>query len=182
MAAFMNRLGALAPGKTPVVNATKVDGLDSTAFHRYSASAPGLSTQYGAWAVTATSDLFAGETEVSFPVPFASAPNVEVVQFGSPATAQCAGTPAAPTAIAGYLCIYVGWNAEPLANPEPVSVYDPVDGGLGASRFGVVLYQWDDADANLTAEAAGTWAATAPLIIVLDAGSAEDDSTPGASR
>jgi hypothetical protein len=29
MAAFMNRLGALAPGKTPVVNASKVDGLDA---------------------------------------------------------------------------------------------------------------------------------------------------------
>jgi hypothetical protein len=34
MAAFMNRLGALAPGKTPVVNATKLDGLDSTQFAR----------------------------------------------------------------------------------------------------------------------------------------------------
>jgi len=32
MAAFMNRLGALGPGKVPVVNATKLDGLDSTAF------------------------------------------------------------------------------------------------------------------------------------------------------
>jgi len=32
MAAFMNRLGALAAGKTPVVNATKLDGLDSTDF------------------------------------------------------------------------------------------------------------------------------------------------------
>jgi hypothetical protein len=32
MAAFLNRLGALAPGKTPVVNATKLDGLDSSAF------------------------------------------------------------------------------------------------------------------------------------------------------
>ena len=29
MAAFLNRLGALAPGKTPVVNATKVDGYNS---------------------------------------------------------------------------------------------------------------------------------------------------------
>ena len=35
MAAFMNRLGALAPGKTPVVNATKLDGLDSTAFVKH---------------------------------------------------------------------------------------------------------------------------------------------------
>ncbi len=32
MAAFMNRLGALGPGKTPVVNATKLDGKDSTEF------------------------------------------------------------------------------------------------------------------------------------------------------
>ena len=32
MAAFMNRLGALSPGKTPVVNADKLDGKDSTAF------------------------------------------------------------------------------------------------------------------------------------------------------
>jgi hypothetical protein len=30
MAAFMNRLGALAAGKTPVVNADRLDGLDST--------------------------------------------------------------------------------------------------------------------------------------------------------
>jgi hypothetical protein len=30
MAAFMNRLGALGAGKTPVVNAAKLDGLDST--------------------------------------------------------------------------------------------------------------------------------------------------------
>jgi S-layer homology domain len=34
MAAFMNRLGALGPGKTPVVNADKVDGKDSTQFLR----------------------------------------------------------------------------------------------------------------------------------------------------
>lgn len=34
MAAFLNRLGALAPGKSPVVNADRVDGLDSSAFAR----------------------------------------------------------------------------------------------------------------------------------------------------
>jgi hypothetical protein len=34
MAAFLNRLGALAPGTTPVVNADRLDGLDSTAFSR----------------------------------------------------------------------------------------------------------------------------------------------------
>ncbi len=34
MAAFMNRLGALAPGKTPVVNATKIDGFSSADLNR----------------------------------------------------------------------------------------------------------------------------------------------------
>ena len=34
MAAFLNRLGALGPGKVPVVNATKLDGLNSTQFIR----------------------------------------------------------------------------------------------------------------------------------------------------
>lgn len=34
MAAFLNRLGALSASKTPVANATKLDGYDSTAFNR----------------------------------------------------------------------------------------------------------------------------------------------------
>lgn len=36
MAAFLNRLGALAPGKTPVVNADKVDGLHASGLTRLS--------------------------------------------------------------------------------------------------------------------------------------------------
>ena len=47
MAAFLNRLGALAPGKTPVVNATKVDGLDSTQFSRIDVANPGQVTCAG---------------------------------------------------------------------------------------------------------------------------------------
>jgi hypothetical protein len=34
MAAFLNRLGALGPGRTPVVNADEVDGVNSTQFVR----------------------------------------------------------------------------------------------------------------------------------------------------
>jgi hypothetical protein len=41
MAAFMNRLGALGPGKVPVVNADKLDGLDSTDFLSAGAVTPG---------------------------------------------------------------------------------------------------------------------------------------------
>jgi hypothetical protein len=41
MAAFMNRLGALGAGKTPVVNATKLDGKDSTQFLHSDVAVPG---------------------------------------------------------------------------------------------------------------------------------------------
>jgi hypothetical protein len=44
MAAFLNRLGALGPGKTPVVNADKLDGEDSTAFARTDVERTGQST------------------------------------------------------------------------------------------------------------------------------------------
>ncbi len=61
MAAFMNRLGALGAGKTPVVNAAKLDGLDSTAFLQAGTIVthhPGPWLPYGA----VTSDLTAGLT------------------------------------------------------------------------------------------------------------------------
>lgn len=193
MAAFMNRLGALAPGKTPVVNAATalsannantLDGIDSSAFHRYNAAAPASSTQYGAWALATPSDAFAGETEVSFPVPLSTVPNVQFVQHGGSATAQCPGSAASPSAAAGFLCIYVGWNADAFSTPgsEPVSVYDPVDGGGGASRFGAVLYIWDEGDADAFAEASGTWAVTAPLSGFAPDDSSGEDSTRGAAR
>lgn len=38
MAAFMNRLGALGPGKTPVVNADRVDGVDAQGLTRLDGS------------------------------------------------------------------------------------------------------------------------------------------------
>jgi hypothetical protein len=41
MAAFLNRLGALGAGKTPVVNADRLDGKDSTQFLRSDVAVPG---------------------------------------------------------------------------------------------------------------------------------------------
>ncbi len=48
MAAFMNRLGALAPGKVPVVNAAALDGLTSDQFLRSDAVETGAFTCSGA--------------------------------------------------------------------------------------------------------------------------------------
>ena len=48
MAAFLNRLGALGPGKTPVVNADRVDGLTSGQFLRSDVAYTGRETCIGA--------------------------------------------------------------------------------------------------------------------------------------
>jgi hypothetical protein len=76
MAAFMNRLGALAAGKTPVVNAAKLDGLDSTKFVRSdvetfgtaecgaAAAAPSSSTV--AWALSDNAIYATSATNVIF--------------------------------------------------------------------------------------------------------------------
>ena len=54
MAAFLNRLGALGPGKTPVVNATRLDGLDSSEFLRAGSI---VTHQQGPWQETLTESV-----------------------------------------------------------------------------------------------------------------------------
>ena len=53
MAAFLNRLGALGPGKTPVVNATKLDGKDATDF----LSGDIVMMESGAWTPSVSSSV-----------------------------------------------------------------------------------------------------------------------------
>jgi hypothetical protein len=68
MAAFMNRLGALAAGKTPVVNADRLDGFDSGEFLL---ADPVVMSQFGPWTVRSGSSpiptftTYASEIEVS---------------------------------------------------------------------------------------------------------------------
>ena len=103
MAAFMNRLGALAPGKTPVVNADKLDGLDSTSFLP-NGSPPVGTTIRGSYAV-GTADAYAWEG-ISFGVMLPSAPQAEWLAAADSRTVECAGTSTDPTAAQGWLCIY----------------------------------------------------------------------------
>jgi hypothetical protein len=74
MAAFLNRLGALAPGKTPVVNATKLDGKDSTAFLE---TADIITTHSGVWTVPASD---ADDVTIH--------PNVDATRITSPAASS----------------------------------------------------------------------------------------------
>jgi hypothetical protein len=109
-------------------------------------------------ATTATAMEQRVGTEISFGIPLASAPSAHFISAGSPPPAECPGTPAAPKADPGNLCIY-----EALAgNIELEGVEDPITGATGTTvqPFGasVVGFSVGAGDVN----ASGSWAVTAP--------------------
>jgi len=196
MAAFMKRLAtkkvvdaktALTAGSaitadsattaataTNATNADKLDGRDSSAFHSYDSDVPGLQSLFGAWGLgeTATASSQVTESAISFPVPFNTDLVGHIINVGDPSTTECPGTVADPTALAGNLCIYVGFSTEAGVLD---GFYSAVDGFGSVSPYGVTVYLFSDNTG--TFEATGTWAATAPLsIIVLPL---TEDGAPG---
>ncbi|HET9678449.1 MAG TPA: hypothetical protein VFP21_13205 [Solirubrobacterales bacterium] len=53
---------------------------------------------------------FVAESSISFPIPLAAAPTVNVITPGGGPTANCPGTSAAPAAASGNLCIFETGN------------------------------------------------------------------------
>ena len=84
MAAFLNRLGALGPGKTPVVNATKVDGFDAASINRF---AYGQDT--GTTALTWPARLVYGSVTITAPASGYVLVNTSVTIFSNTCAADC---------------------------------------------------------------------------------------------
>ena len=165
MAAFMNRLGALAPGRTPVVNADKVDGMDAAAFHPFNKSAPAGGTMYGGFSISGVA-AGAGSFDaayLTFPVPVAAAPTSHVITPGDPVPAGCSGSASSPRASAGHVCIFVAWE---LNTTGPYNIFSPVNGLPGTSRFGVLMDSASTAAGNYAV--AGTWAVNGTSTLALD--------------
>jgi hypothetical protein len=96
------------------------------------------------------------ESPVSFQIPLAASPTVEVVQEGGAPTANCPGSPTNPQAAAGYWCLYVGYADQTNANGVRVYGTD----GSNEFRWGGVVYI--KALGTSGPEASGTWAVKAP--------------------
>ena len=98
-----------------------------------------------------------GTSAFTFQSPLAAAPTAQFVPVNDPATAECPGTPAAPTAAAGYLCVYEAQNyqvdAVHIVNPETENPNE-------SSRFGAAVL--GQSEAGGTYNTSGTWAVTAP--------------------
>ena len=162
MAAFLNRLGALAPGKTPVVNADRVDGIDSANLLP-SGVLPGGRTVRGTFAIFGTSASQVAFAPISFPVRLSAAPTPHYIPLGGAVPAGCSGVPSAPGAAPGHLCVF---ESETTADNDFNCVFNPITFdcasasiyGFGVSQTGTVA-GWS---------VGGSWAVTAALGLTND--------------
>jgi hypothetical protein len=157
MAAFLNRLGALAPGKTPVVNATKVDGIDSANLLP-SGVLPGGRTIRGTFAIFGTSASQVAFAPISFPVRLPAAPTTHYIPLGGPVPAGCSGTPSVPSASPGHLCVF---ESQTTSDNNFNCVFNPLTFACGAAS----VYGFGISQQGTVAgwSVGGTWAATAAL-------------------
>jgi hypothetical protein len=131
----------------------------------YPASLPSHRTITGAWAAGNTAvGATVGSSQFSysastFAFPFATAPTPVIIYDAADNEdpVHCTGTPAAPAAAPGYLCVYVSYSKD----IDTLSLYDPATANFGAaSKFGWGLVAKSTNGGNVVAQ--GTWAATAP--------------------
>ena len=161
MAAFMNRLGALGPGKTPVANAAELGGVPATGFFRYGGVLPAGASLSGTFAFSDTGEAgsdVTGEDAISFEIPLGSAPAVHLINRGDPLPSGCSGSVTAPVAAAGNLCVFVAFSSETDTLDGFYSITSGFQ-GLSSNR-GIVVYL-HDANGDGFVEAAGTWAVKA---------------------
>jgi len=122
----------------------------------FTSTLPKGSTEEGTWAVAMAAKASAFSA-ISFNIPLAAAPAVNVIAKGGPSTAACPGKVAAPAAASGNLCIYTSTSE----NVAELAVVDPsFEGGMAnhASPWGTAVKA--SAAATLPGLAYGTWAVT----------------------
>lgn len=88
--------------------------------------------------------------QISYPIPLASEPKVEVIQTGKASTSNCAGTVVAPSASPGWLCVYV----QEAFNTGEVTVES-----VGSPNHGMAPYAALNTPGD-TGQIWGSWAVT----------------------
>ena len=166
MAAFLNRLGALAPGKVPKVNADKVDGWDSTSLLP-GGTLPTGRTLKGSFGIFSSGTAIHWDM-VSFGYTLPAAPTVHFITAGDAVPAGCSGSVASPGASAGHLCLFES-ESEGKSGFECVFDPDSFDCGVG-NRHGFGLSE--------SGAAAGTWYTFGTWAVTAGSLSLTQDSPP----
>ena len=111
-------------------------------------------------------DLGPADGVITFQLPLAAAPNLQLIKRKQPAneegdpTAQCPGSVLNPQAAPGYLGVY----ESKISNNDGLQAFSTYDGAIDtATRFGVGLNIVGPAGpSSVHRTSKGTWAATAP--------------------
>jgi hypothetical protein len=136
-------------GKVVNLNADSLDGKDSSAF------APYPKVIRGSWAMgtTAAVDGSSVLADISFGWTLPTAPTAHFIPAGGVVPAGCSGTPAAPNASPGNLCVFESIGAAAFSSAGVCSTGNVCP---GADRSGAILFGYS-AGTGLK-QAAGTWA------------------------
>lgn len=174
MAAFMNRLGALAPGKTPVVNADRVDGFHATDLVP-GGNLPFGTTIRGVWAINGDAGDLVWQG-YSFGYRLAFDPVPHFIPAGTIPPAACDGTASNPQADPGHLCVYEAPD-NVGGNPDFDCVFDGKTDDCGtADRSGFAISQFGSGSDWFSG---GTWAVTQGLSIILPLNEGDGRSPSG---
>jgi hypothetical protein len=116
------------------------------------------STLRGVFALAAPADAAGDAVEGSIHFNLSSAPTAHYIQQGSTPPAQCPGSPAAPEAQAGHLCVYEAGSD----NAGNRNVFNPVtNADATATANGAGLYVFAAGNTPFVL-IRGSWAVTAP--------------------
>ncbi|HEY1420000.1 MAG TPA: hypothetical protein VGG90_04745 [Candidatus Dormibacteraeota bacterium] len=127
-------------------------------------TAPSGLTQRGVFVITGDASSGTLDTSITFPLELAASPKVVEVPNGvpNPDPTHCPGSPEAPSAAPGYLCLYdeFEYNVDQRIPGEYLRV-SGIDAMLGdASPFGAFLRA--DFVVQGSIDIDGSWAVTAP--------------------
>jgi len=157
VAAFMRRLAV-----NQVVDAGRLDGIDSTGLLPGGTPPAGTTVRGGYWVSGDLGD--SAQHAINWGFEMNEYPSTHFLPKGSSPTSDCPGTPDDPKAAAGHLCVY-----EFTATEDDYSFAGIIAGGrLGqgaADRFGAVLsIISNDGDGRWSSR--GTWAASADEFVL----------------
>lgn len=113
----------------------------------------------GVYHMTGTS-AGAGESmgaDISFGVTLAAVPTAHYIPLGGTVPTGCSGTPAAPSASAGNLCIFEAYNFGSLGAGSTRGFASPTAVADVSTTMGVIVYGFTNATAG-NGRASGTWA------------------------
>jgi hypothetical protein len=116
----------------------------------------------GVWNLGANAVQSYAASQISFPKALDTIPSSVVFVEAGVTNTTCTGSSANPTAPAGVLCVYEGFQAGLRTDfDQRYQTYDPAEtSSNGVSRFGAALYGYKEDAGEFYAW--GTWAVTIP--------------------